>query len=254
MFEQSIIAGAPRKRRAWTVSVSVTGQIIAVGVAVLIPLVAYDHLPVTKLAPRFLPQPPQGKAHRPKPEHVKVVSANWERKDNVFREPASIPLHAQMIVDPAPPDAIESGPSVEGGIGGSGSDPNWVVGGILRAASEQTQNIAPPKVEERVAVAPKAEIPRIKLGGNVLEAKLIHRVVPVYPATARLVRASGNVLLQAVIGRDGRIQEIKVVSGHPMLVPTAIEAVRQWIYQPTTLNGEPVEVDTVITVVFSLAR
>lgn len=253
MFEQSIIAGAPKKRRAWTVSVSITGQIIAAGVAVLIPLVAYDHLPVTKLTPRFLPQPPPGKPNRPRPDHVKVAAVEWQRRDDVFREPARIPASPQMIVDPAPPDAGDSGPGVIGGVGGGGSD-TGVVGSILKEVSRQAQPVAPPKAEAKAPVAAKNEIPRIKLGGYVLEAKLIHRVVPVYPAPARLVRASGNVQLQAVIGRDGRIQEIKVVSGHPMLVPAAIEAVRQWIYQPTTLNGEPVEVDTVITVTFTLAR
>jgi protein TonB len=253
MFEQSIIAGAPKKRRAWTISLSITGQIVAVGVAVLIPLVAYDQLPVTKLTPRFLPQPPSGRSNRPRPDHVKVAAVKWEQKKNVFTEPNRIPPSARMIVDPAPSHADETGPGIIGGVGEGGGDRDGVIGGILKAASE-AEPAAPPKVETTAPAAAKSQIQRIRLGGVVLEAKLIHRVIPVYPAPARIVRASGNVMLQAVIGRDGHIQEIKAISGHPLLVAAAIDAVRQWIYQPTTLNGEPVEVDTVITVTFTLAR
>jgi protein TonB len=82
---------------------------------------------------------------------------------------------------------------------------------------------------------------------------LVHRVQPVYPSLARQARISGEVVLQAIIGKDGTIQNLHVLSGHPMLVQIAMDAVRQWRYKPYLLNGEPVEVDTQIKVNFSLA-
>ena len=82
---------------------------------------------------------------------------------------------------------------------------------------------------------------------------LVHQVKPTYPPLARQARIQGMVVLQAAIGKDGNIQNLKVVSGHPMLAPAALEAVKQWKYKPYFLNGEPVEVDTTINVNFTLA-
>ena len=83
---------------------------------------------------------------------------------------------------------------------------------------------------------------RIKVGGNVQSAKLVRQPRPVYPPLAKQARISGVVKLSAVISKDGTIKELQVISGHPLLVPAALEAVKQWVYQPTLLNGEPVEV------------
>jgi len=88
----------------------------------------------------------------------------------------------------------------------------------------------------------------------VQQAKLIRQVKPVYPPLARQARIQGTVRLTAIIARDGTIQELQVVSGHPLLVPAALEAVKQWVYQPTLLNGEPVEVITQIDVNFTLSQ
>lgn len=92
---------------------------------------------------------------------------------------------------------------------------------------------------------------RVTIGGNVEAARLIHRIQPVYPEEASKEKISGTVKLHVVIATDGKVQQIQVVSGHPLLVQAAIDAVRQWQYQPTFLNGQPVEVDTQIDVVFS---
>ena len=81
---------------------------------------------------------------------------------------------------------------------------------------------------------------------------LIHRVEPTYPALARQVRVEGHVELHAIIATDGTIQSLQVISGHPLLVQSALEAVRQWRYRATILDGQPVEVDTYITVVYTL--
>jgi protein TonB len=93
---------------------------------------------------------------------------------------------------------------------------------------------------------------RITVGGNVQAAKLIKQVQPVYPPLARQARIQGTVIFTAIIGVDGRIQNLTLVSGHPLLVPAAQEAIKQWVYQPTLLNGEPVEVVTQIYVNFKL--
>jgi len=84
------------------------------------------------------------------------------------------------------------------------------------------------------------------------EGDVVRKILPVYPPLARSARIQGQVVLQAVISKQGVIENLKLMSGHPMLVPAAIEAVRQWRYRPYVLNNEPVEVETQITVNFSL--
>jgi protein TonB len=92
----------------------------------------------------------------------------------------------------------------------------------------------------------------VRIGGDVLEAKIIRRVIPVYPALAKQIRLSGIVRLMGVIGEDGTVQNLQVLGGHPVLVPAAVEAVKQWLYRPTLLNGNPVAVAAPIEVHFIL--
>ena len=87
-----------------------------------------------------------------------------------------------------------------------------------------------------------------------MAAKVVRRILPVYPPLARQARVSGNVKLLGVISKDGTIQQLQVISGHPLLVNAALDAVRQWVYRPTLLNGEPVEVVAPIDVNFTLAQ
>jgi len=87
-----------------------------------------------------------------------------------------------------------------------------------------------------------------------MEGNLIHRVQPEYPVLARQARIQGPVVLRAVISPEGNIENLQVVSGHPMLAPAALAAVRQWRYRPYYLNGEPVEVDTQVTLNFVLGQ
>ena len=92
----------------------------------------------------------------------------------------------------------------------------------------------------------------VKVSEGVLEAQLVSRIEPQYPTIAVETKTQGTVRLRAIISRDGRITSLEVLSGHPFLVKAALDAVRQWRYRPTLLNGEPVEVETSITVVFVL--
>jgi TonB family protein len=93
---------------------------------------------------------------------------------------------------------------------------------------------------------------RIRVGGNVQEHNLIHKVDPEYPPLARQARIQGTVRFNATIGKDGRVTQLQLVSGHPLLVQAATEAVKQWVYKPTLLNGSPIEVVTTIDVNFTL--
>jgi protein TonB len=86
---------------------------------------------------------------------------------------------------------------------------------------------------------------------NIDPAMLIHRVEPVYPVLARQTRREGRVELRAIIGTDGTIQSLQIVSSDPLFDLSAREAVSQWRYKPTTLNGQPVEIDTFITVIYT---
>lgn len=98
---------------------------------------------------------------------------------------------------------------------------------------------------------PAAKIAPLRVS-HISEGNLVHKILPTYPPLARSARIQGQVVLQAVISKQGVIENLQVLTGHPMLVPAAIEAVCQWRYRPYILNNEPVEVETQITVNFSL--
>jgi len=123
----------------------------------------------------------------------------------------------------------------------------------IRAVNEtvDVKTEGSPKTE--TTGAPKAI--RVRIGGNVETAKLITKVQPIYPERAKAAGAQGSVLLHAVVSKDGRPYSLQVLNSqvNPDLARAAVEAVSQWRYQPTLLNGEPVEIDTVITVNFTLA-
>jgi len=104
----------------------------------------------------------------------------------------------------------------------------------------------------RLTCASLAILGPIRVGGNVQSARIIKKVPPVYPEEARQAHISGTVRLHVIIAKDGTMKELELVSGHPLLAPAALDAVRQWVYQPTLLNGYPVEVDTTIDVIFAL--
>ncbi len=138
--------------------------------------------------------------------------------------------------------------SAGGVVGGvPGGIPGGQLGGVIGGIVNATSNLAYiPKLQP---VVPQ----RVRISQGVTTGMLIRRVEPSYPALARSARISGNVVLKAIINREGLIQDLQLVSGHPMLVPSAIDAVRQWRYRPYLLNGQPVEVETTITVIFTLS-
>ncbi len=111
----------------------------------------------------------------------------------------------------------------------------------------------PQQAAPKPAAIAQPEVP-ISVSGGVQAAKLIKQVIPSYPALAIRMRASGVVHLLGIIGKDGRIQNLRVLSGHPLLTQAALDAVREWVYSPTVLSGKAVEVEAPIDVIFTLSR
>lgn len=152
-----------------------------------------------------------------------------------------------MIQDPAPAPTADYSGGVPGGTENSPGPANSVIDKLVRSLP-----VPPPPVTVAKPAATLQPITRIRLGGYVVEGKLISGPRPMYPALARAARVSGVVRLQAVISREGTILDLRAVSGHPLLIPAAMAAVKQWVFRPTSLNGEPVEVATEIEVNFKL--
>ena len=136
---------------------------------------------------------------------------------------------------------------VEGGTGDAGGMAGGVLGGVLSGIPSS----APPPPPPPKAKAPTGPVP---IGGRVAEANLIRRVQPVYPPLAKSARVQGSVEFTATISKEGNIENLTLMHGHPLLVNAAKEAILQWKYRPTLLNGQPVEVITDITVNFTLSQ
>jgi protein TonB len=129
---------------------------------------------------------------------------------------------------------------IVGGVPGGvpGGQMGGVIGGIISSTPVAVPKVATPQ--------------RVRVSMGVTQGLLVRKINPTYPALARQARIQGTVILQAQISKNGDIENLQLISGHPMLAPAAIEAVKQWKYKPYILNGEPVEVDTQVTVNFTL--
>ena len=252
MFEQTFVQTG-KTNKTWTVVLSFAIQCLLMGLLVILPMIYFDVLPSATLqsflvAPPPPPPPPPPPAAAP-PKVVKVIPRQFDAGRLVT--PKSIPKEiAQIKEDELPPPS--SGVGVVGGVPGgvAGGQPGGVLGGILGGIPSAAPPPPPPPKKEEKPPTPQ----RIRVGGNVQAANLINQVRPVYPPLAKQARISGTVELSAVIGKDGRVQDLHVVRGHPLLVQAALDAVKQWVYKPTLLNGEPVEVSTTIDVNFTLAQ
>jgi periplasmic protein TonB len=246
MFEQSLLLDPAAGKKTGALAASLTLQTLAVGVMIAIPLVYSDRLPVV---PRFislsLPAPP------PPPPPGESPHADTARSSRSSIAPARIFVAPRRIADlsqisdvgivDAPPAYVQSSDGVPGSTGIAP-----IIGQLFR------ETFTPPKA----TVAEPAKVPAkpVPIGGVVQSAKLVKKVIPVYPPLARQARVSGTVQLIGVIAKDGTIQQLQVVGGHPLLVKAALDAVRQWIYRPTLLNGQSVEVIAPIDVIFNLSN
>jgi protein TonB len=232
------------RRRGWTTILSLAIQGVLVCMAILVPLIYTEALPKQQLLTLLVAPPPPPPPPPPAaPEVVKSVRVETEMIGGQLRTPTRIPEKIAMIREEQPPPEVASG-GVIGGVPGGipGGQLGGVLGGIIGSSSNL--NVIPK--------APKPESTRIRVSQGVSIGRLITKVEPLYPKLARDARVQGQVVLAAIISKDGTIQDLHVLSGHPMLVPAALDAVRQWRYKPYLLNGEPVEVETTVTVNFTL--
>jgi periplasmic protein TonB len=242
MFEEMVVSSPRGKKtnKPWTVILSGVVQATLLAVLILIPLIYTEALPKASLATLLIaPPPPPPPPPPPAATPIVKVKPQVHLMDaGKLVAPKVIPKEVKIIKEEAEqPDAMGAMGGVPGGV--PGGQMGGVIGGVIGGVGG-----APPP--------PKPTQQRIRQGGAVQAAMLVNRVQPQYPPLARQTRISGTVRLHAIISKDGSVQQLEVLSGHPLLVQAALDAVRQWKYRPTTLNGEPVEVDTTIDVIFSL--
>ncbi len=235
-----------RRRRGVSAVFSFCLQCLIVAVLAVIPLMFTDELPRQQLltflvAPPPPPPPPPPAAA----EAVKIIKrVESDLLNGQLRTPTKIPTKVEMIKEEEAPPPI-SGGGVIGGVPGGipGGQLGGVIGGIISASSSLN---AVPKL---APVMPK----RLRVSQGVTTGQLIRKLEPKYPPLAQQARIQGQVVLNAIISKTGVVENLELVSGHPMLVPAALDAVKQWRYRPFLLNGEPVEVETTITVTFHIA-
>jgi protein TonB len=198
------------------------------------------------VAPPPPPPPPPPPAAAP-PKVIKIIPRQFDA--GRLTAPKQVPKEVAMIKEEELPPPSSGG--VIGGVPGGvpGGSAGGIIGGIIGSVPTAAPP-PPPPVKVEKPVTPQ----RIRVGGQVQAAKLIRQPKPIYPPLAKQARISGHVLLNAIIGKDGTIQNLTVASGHPLLIPAALEAVKQWVYQPTLLNNDPVEVVTQIDVNFTLSN
>ena len=242
MFEDSLIESGGRLKtsRAWTSVVSFALQIMIIMVMILVPLIFTEALPRTQLMTFLVAPPPPPPPPPPPAAVVKIVKViQTDIVNGQLRTPTKIPQKVQMIKEDEAPPPVTSMGGVIGGIGGMPGQMGGVIGGIVAAANLPVPKIAAPQ--------------RIRVSSGVSQGLLVRKVQPTYPPLARQARIQGVVILQAQISKEGNIENLQLISGHPMLAPAAIDAVKQWKYRPYLLNGEPVEVETQVQVNFTLS-
>ena len=240
LFSQSLVemSGLDRSRRRWTQSTSFIVQVLIVGVLVLLPFWFTDILPAQQLATFLIAPPPPPPPPPPAAPTLKASKVVSEVANGQLLAPNKIPKKVKEIEEEEAPAQITG---VIGGVVGGvpGGSAGGVIGSLISSTSH-TANIA--------TVAPK----RIRVSTGVSEGMLLRRVEPVYPIIAQRARIEGTVELRAVISKDGMIEGLQRISGHPLLVTAAMDAVRQWRYRPYMLNAEPLEVETNVVVNFHM--
>jgi protein TonB len=231
MFEDSLMESGGKlktKSKYWSIATfAINGLILAA--LIIWPLLHPEALPTQMMATLLVTPPPQA------PVQVKIKS---EMLDNQLQAPSKIPKEIKQIKESAAPPSMAGVSGMEGMGGGT---PGGVMGGILGGLGTGPA----PKVQ---AATPK----KVAVSSGVMAGNRIGGENPTYPAIAKAARIQGTVVLQATISKNGTIENLRVIGGPPMLQSAATEAVRGWRYKPYLLNGEPVEVETQVNVVFSL--
>jgi protein TonB len=240
-FEGLVVSdpGSLAGQRSATFSLSLLVHVVLLAAVIIVPLLAHDVLPAPQGALQaFFVQPQEVAAPPPPPPPpaagpkvmpkapVKVQAVDPAR----FVAPIEVPNQIQ------PETNIDFG--IEGGVPGGveGGVPGGVVGGVVGGIPD--------------AAPPPAKV--VRVGGMVHPPKLLVKVPPEYPPLAASARVQSLIILEARVGLDGRVKDVKVLRGHPLFDESALAAVRQWRYQPLLLNGEPTEFILTVTVMFNL--
>jgi periplasmic protein TonB len=249
LFADSVLDfGAQSKRKAVATTTSFIVNCLAICMMLLVPLMFTEDLPKAQLLTMLVAPPPPPPPPPPAAEAVQRVVKQIQTdmlSTGQLRTPTRIPQKVQVIKEEEAPPPMAATGGVVGGVPGGipGGQLGGVIGGIVNATSSLS---AVPKF---APVQPQ----RVRISQGVTKGLLIRRVEPTYPTLARSARVQGEVVLSAIISITGEIENLQLVSGHPMLVPSALAAVKQWRYKPYLLNGQPTEVETTITVIFTLS-
>ncbi len=244
LFSDSLLneSETEKKRKAFSATFSFLLQCVFLGVLLLIPLLFTEALPKGQLLTFLVAPPPPPPPPPPAAPTVRVVHETDMLNNGGLRTPTRIPKKVEIIKEEeAPPPSPVGG--VVGGVPGGipGGQLGGVIGGIISSSSA-------------MASVPKlAPVKRVRVSQGVTQGLLVHKVEPGYPKIALAARITGVVQLKAIIGKDGNIKQLEVLDGPPLLIPAAIDAVKQWRYRPYLLNGEAVEVETSVTVTFQLS-
>lgn len=224
-----------RPRNPWAAIGSLICLSIFVLALIVIPLYRPIPLPRIQTLTRLYLQPPPAAAGNPaKFQAPKPVSNYTPTRTGIT---APVPKTPE-----APPSPIGTTGGMLGGV------PGGVPGGVFNEMLNRA-----PSVPVLAKTPEPAAVKRIRVASRVAEANLIHDVAPQYPPEAGRARIEGAVVLMAVIGKDGSVKDVRVESGLPLLAQAAIDAVKQWRYRPYLIDGEPVEVDSRITINFTLS-
>lgn len=240
MFEQSFVTAGKTKRDR-TIVLALFIQAVAVTGLVLVPLLGVQQIEAGK---RFIILPPSSLKKEPvqtKQTQVKPWGASAPRiVDLRLVAPRRVPARLDAV-------ALSDAPVILG-ASTSTSASTGEIGGFGDALT----SAKPPPVHP--VSARKPDPTPIRISSKLSQSQLVYGPKPAYPRLALTARIEGTVRLQATISRDGRIENLHVLSGHPMLTGPAMDAVREWRYQPVLLNGDPVEVITEIEVNFRLSQ
>jgi protein TonB len=238
MFEDALMEssnGIKTKSKYW----SILALIINCGVLIALmiwPLLHPEALPAQIMATLLVapsPPPPPPLLQAPQPR----MQARTEILDSELQAPSRVPREIRMVKEPIGSSPTPGVGGMEGIADGSGAAMSAIFDGIGTGHASVGRAAVPQKM---------------CISSGVMAGNLVEKVIPQYPAIAKAARIQGIVVLQATISKDGTIQNLRIISGPPMLRQAALDAVRSWRYKPYLLNGEPVEVETTVNVVFNL--
>jgi protein TonB len=229
MFRETLLESAPssRKRKRWPMVMAFTAEVLVAGLLVMLPLLSTGVISVSAHVPLVAPL-----------RSVTVVDHVASRRATSAGQPPA--AHTEIVAFNNNPNNLTWGSR-------RSSDEDREATPYIYTGPVETLNM--PATCTACPTPAQPHPPQVR-PSVMSEGHLINRVEPVYPKIAMLTGTQGAVKLHAIIAKDGNIESLSVVSGHPMLAAAAVDAVRQWRYRPYYLNGEPVEVETFITVNF----